>query len=419
MLAVSGSARHTGRSRPGASHVPGPGPGGADGSRSGAQRDVRAAVRRARTARPAACAHAQGGRRRGLGPRAAQRRPAGPRARRSSGSPATCASPTAARSRSPGARSSPATAGAASTAAAPATSIDHVVPRSRGGRHEWGNVVSACRRCNHVKADRTVADLGWRLHPPQEPTGTAWRILGTGRSDPAGRPTSRRTAASASPASSLPDGHLRTPGSAPRGVRHTLPAMTEHLPAAGPDPAAAVPSPELDELAAAHGVATDFWDWRGQHVVVPRESIEAVLAALGVPAHTEESVRASLGQARDAPWRRTLPPVRGGRGPAARRMSPVHVPHGEVGAGARRARGRAAASTWRRPTGGSSRARSTAGGSARRPSACPATCRWAGTSCVASVRRRVRRERAGAARRHARPARSCRPRSPTDRPPGG
>lgn len=65
-----------------------------------------------------------------------------------------------------------------------ATSIDHVVPRSRGGRHEWGNVVSACRRCNHVKADRTVADLGWRIRMPQEPTGTAWRILGTGRSDP-------------------------------------------------------------------------------------------------------------------------------------------------------------------------------------------------------------------------------------------
>ena len=70
----------------------------------------------------------------------------------------------------------------------PATSIDHVVPRSRGGRHEWDNVVSACRRCNHVKADRTVADLGWRLHPPQEPTGTAWRILGTGRSDPSWAP---------------------------------------------------------------------------------------------------------------------------------------------------------------------------------------------------------------------------------------
>ena len=33
-----------------------------------------------------------------------------------------------------------------------ATSIDHVVPRSRGGTHTWDNVVAACRRCNHTKA---------------------------------------------------------------------------------------------------------------------------------------------------------------------------------------------------------------------------------------------------------------------------
>src|SRR3954465_13843896 len=64
----------------------------------------------------------------------------------------------------------------------PATSIDHVVPRSRGGRPPWDNVVSACRRCNHIKADRTVAEIGWRLRPPQEPMGSAWRVLGTGRS---------------------------------------------------------------------------------------------------------------------------------------------------------------------------------------------------------------------------------------------
>jgi 5-methylcytosine-specific restriction endonuclease McrA len=68
---------------------------------------------------------------------------------------------------------------------APATSLDHVVPRSRGGEHNWENVVSCCRRCNHVKADRTVAELGWRLkRAPHAPTGVAWRILGTGRSDP-------------------------------------------------------------------------------------------------------------------------------------------------------------------------------------------------------------------------------------------
>lgn len=69
---------------------------------------------------------------------------------------------------------------------APATSLDHVVPRSRGGAHVWINVVSACRRCNHIKADRSVADLGWRMrHAPFQPIGSAWRILGAGRAEAA------------------------------------------------------------------------------------------------------------------------------------------------------------------------------------------------------------------------------------------
>jgi 5-methylcytosine-specific restriction endonuclease McrA len=68
---------------------------------------------------------------------------------------------------------------------APATSLDHVVPRSRGGGHVWENVVSCCRRCNHAKADRTVAELGWRLgRPPRAPAGLAWRVVGCGRIDP-------------------------------------------------------------------------------------------------------------------------------------------------------------------------------------------------------------------------------------------
>lgn len=67
---------------------------------------------------------------------------------------------------------------------ATATSIDHVVPRSRGGSHIWENVVSACHKCNHLKADRQLKELGWRLRTaPREPIGAAWRILGTGRTD--------------------------------------------------------------------------------------------------------------------------------------------------------------------------------------------------------------------------------------------
>jgi 5-methylcytosine-specific restriction endonuclease McrA len=68
---------------------------------------------------------------------------------------------------------------------APATSIDHVVPKSRGGAHVWENVVSCCRRCNHAKADRVIAELGWRLRRmPRAPSGPAWRVLGTGRMHP-------------------------------------------------------------------------------------------------------------------------------------------------------------------------------------------------------------------------------------------
>ncbi|HUR14509.1 MAG TPA: HNH endonuclease [Mycobacteriales bacterium] len=72
---------------------------------------------------------------------------------------------------------------------APATSLDHVVPRSRGGPHTWENVVSACGRCNHTKADRGVAELGWRLRrTPAAPSGAAWRVVGARRLDPRWRP---------------------------------------------------------------------------------------------------------------------------------------------------------------------------------------------------------------------------------------
>ena len=68
---------------------------------------------------------------------------------------------------------------------AAATSIDHVWPRSRGGTHTWDNVVAACRRCNHTKADRSLAELGWTLpQPPRAPSGSAWRLLGHRSVDP-------------------------------------------------------------------------------------------------------------------------------------------------------------------------------------------------------------------------------------------
>jgi 5-methylcytosine-specific restriction endonuclease McrA len=56
-----------------------------------------------------------------------------------------------------------------------ADTIDHIVPRSRGGTHTWDNCVAACRTCNSRKADRLLSELGWSLRarpgPPRRGHG--------------------------------------------------------------------------------------------------------------------------------------------------------------------------------------------------------------------------------------------------------
>ncbi|MFC1873471.1 HNH endonuclease [Chloroflexota bacterium] len=41
--------------------------------------------------------------------------------------------------------------------------LDHVLPRYRGGPHTWGNLVSACVICNRRKAGRTPSEAGMKL----------------------------------------------------------------------------------------------------------------------------------------------------------------------------------------------------------------------------------------------------------------
>jgi 5-methylcytosine-specific restriction endonuclease McrA len=41
--------------------------------------------------------------------------------------------------------------------------LDHIVPRSRGGRNSWGNTACACARCNQRKGDRTPHEAGMQL----------------------------------------------------------------------------------------------------------------------------------------------------------------------------------------------------------------------------------------------------------------
>lgn len=41
--------------------------------------------------------------------------------------------------------------------------LDHVMPRFRGGEHTWENVVSACVNCNRIKAGRTPREARMKL----------------------------------------------------------------------------------------------------------------------------------------------------------------------------------------------------------------------------------------------------------------
>jgi len=58
--------------------------------------------------------------------------------------------------------------------AGPASTIDHVLPRSRGGGNSWKNTVAACSGCNQRKGDRTPAEAGMVLRViPAAPTWAA------------------------------------------------------------------------------------------------------------------------------------------------------------------------------------------------------------------------------------------------------
>jgi len=59
-----------------------------------------------------------------------------------------------------------------------ASTIDHVLPRSRGGQNAWANTVAACGRCNQRKGDRTPVEarmpLRWTPRAPSWTEAAAW-----------------------------------------------------------------------------------------------------------------------------------------------------------------------------------------------------------------------------------------------------
>ncbi len=63
-----------------------------------------------------------------------------------------------------------------------ADSVDHLLPRCRGGESTWVNLVASCRRHNGEKSDRSLTEMeryGWLLRrPPVVPTREAILLAG-------------------------------------------------------------------------------------------------------------------------------------------------------------------------------------------------------------------------------------------------
>ena len=56
--------------------------------------------------------------------------------------------------------------------------IDHVIPRSRGGENTWSNLVTCCKRCNQKKGNRTPEEANMSLlNKPVKPRNSVLRQI--------------------------------------------------------------------------------------------------------------------------------------------------------------------------------------------------------------------------------------------------
>ena len=67
--------------------------------------------------------------------------------------------------------------------------LDHVLPRSRGGPETWENLVAACTRCNNRKGSRTPEEAGMALgRPPFRPSHVMYMRDFLGETEEAWKP---------------------------------------------------------------------------------------------------------------------------------------------------------------------------------------------------------------------------------------
>jgi len=58
--------------------------------------------------------------------------------------------------------------------------VDHLVPRSRGGRDTWTNTACACYSCNHRKGDRLPEEAGMKMRWEPKTPRTSYLVIAIG-----------------------------------------------------------------------------------------------------------------------------------------------------------------------------------------------------------------------------------------------
>ena len=58
--------------------------------------------------------------------------------------------------------------------------VDHIVPKSRGGKDQWTNTACACYTCNHRKGDRLPNEAGMKMAWEPKTPRTSYLVIAVG-----------------------------------------------------------------------------------------------------------------------------------------------------------------------------------------------------------------------------------------------
>lgn len=58
--------------------------------------------------------------------------------------------------------------------------VDHIIPKSKGGKDQWGNTACACYHCNHRKGDRLAHEAGMKLGWEPKTPRTSYLVIAVG-----------------------------------------------------------------------------------------------------------------------------------------------------------------------------------------------------------------------------------------------